>query len=76
MHDVPNLDPDDPCIFIDHSELNSSSQQEFGSIDHRDELNMAEEDSDPIYVESNITVGLTTNIELKPILNESVEEPM
>ncbi|KAH1056255.1 hypothetical protein J1N35_034320, partial [Gossypium stocksii] len=37
---------------------------------------MAKEDSDLIDVESNITVGLTTNVELKPILNESEEEPI
>ncbi|KAK5826177.1 hypothetical protein PVK06_021092 [Gossypium arboreum] len=84
MHDVPNLDPEDPCINVDHLKLENSSQKEFGTKYHRDKLNMAKAISNLIDIELDITVDVatnlkvevTTNIELKPILNESVDEPI
>ncbi|KAK5770404.1 hypothetical protein PVK06_046554 [Gossypium arboreum] len=75
-HDVPNLDSEDPCFIVDHLEFDNSSQQEFEIGYNGDELNMAEAVSNLIDVEITITVKLTTNMELKSILNESVEEPI
>ncbi|KAH1031017.1 hypothetical protein J1N35_043191 [Gossypium stocksii] len=76
MHDVPNLDPEDPCFIVNHPKLDNSSQQEFEIRDHEDELNMVKAISDLVDIETTITVEVTTNMELKPILNESVEEPI
>ncbi|KAH1114504.1 hypothetical protein J1N35_007882 [Gossypium stocksii] len=84
VHDVPNLDPKDPCIITDQLELKNNNQQEFGTEDHGDELNMVKEVPDPIDVEPEITVDavadvkveVTTNMVLEPILNESAEEPI
>ncbi|KAH1114384.1 hypothetical protein J1N35_007762 [Gossypium stocksii] len=72
-YDVPNLYPEDPYFIIDHPELDNNCQQEFRTRDHRDELNMIEVVFDPINVETTIIVEVTTKIELKPILNESVK---
>ncbi|KAK5836354.1 hypothetical protein PVK06_012139 [Gossypium arboreum] len=33
VHDVPNLDPGDPCFNVDYIELDNSIQQEFGTED-------------------------------------------
>ncbi|KAH1047098.1 hypothetical protein J1N35_037882 [Gossypium stocksii] len=82
VHDVPNLDPEDPRSIIDHLELDNSSQQEFGTEDHGDKLNMDEIVSNPIDVGldiiidvvANVKVEVTTNVELKWILNRGVEE--
>ncbi|KAK5792881.1 hypothetical protein PVK06_034007 [Gossypium arboreum] len=84
MHDVPNLDPQDPCFKVDHLELDNSSQQEFGTRDHGDKLYMDEAVFDPIDIELDITIDVandvkvevTTNMECKSILNESLEEPI
>ncbi|KAK5839797.1 hypothetical protein PVK06_008637 [Gossypium arboreum] len=84
MHDVPNLDPGNPCIIIDHPILDCRSQQKFGTEDHGDDLNMAEVVSNPIDIESEITIDVATNVKVeltidmehKLILNESVEEPI
>ncbi|KAH1091674.1 hypothetical protein J1N35_018931, partial [Gossypium stocksii] len=51
-------------------------QQEFGTIDHVDKLNMDDVVSDLIDVESDIKVEVTTNIKLNSILNGGVEDPM
>ncbi|KAH1121829.1 hypothetical protein J1N35_004989 [Gossypium stocksii] len=83
VHGVPNLDLKDPYIIINHPELDNSNQQEFRTEDHRDELNMTEAVSNLIEVKSdiavdivaNIKVEVTTNRELKSILNGSVENP-
>ncbi|KAK5845504.1 hypothetical protein PVK06_001695 [Gossypium arboreum] len=74
MHDVPNLDREDPCITIDHPEVENNIQQEFGIGDHGEELNMADAVSDPIDVAIDIDLIVTTNIELQSILSESVKE--
>ncbi|KAK5775735.1 hypothetical protein PVK06_043673 [Gossypium arboreum] len=82
MHDVPNLDLEKPCFIIDPPELDNNSQQKFGIEDNGDELNMTKVVSDPTDIESNITVDVaidvkvevTTNMELKSILNGGVEE--
>ncbi|KAK5775325.1 hypothetical protein PVK06_043202 [Gossypium arboreum] len=76
MHDVPHLDPEDPHIIVNHPGLDNSSQQEFAIGDHGDELNIVKAVSDPIHEETDIIVDVTTNMEFKPILNESVEEPI
>ncbi|KAK5825420.1 hypothetical protein PVK06_020253 [Gossypium arboreum] len=83
VRDVPNPDPKDPHIVVDHSKLENNNQQDLGTKDYGDGFNIAEAISDPIDVKSDITgdvatnvkVEVTTNMELKPILNESVEEP-
>ncbi|KAH1039589.1 hypothetical protein J1N35_041332 [Gossypium stocksii] len=69
MLDAHNLDQKNPCIINDHDE----------NYDHKDELNIVETVSDPIDIAPELTVKvevegeLTTNMELKQILNESVE---
>ncbi|KAK5772737.1 hypothetical protein PVK06_049031 [Gossypium arboreum] len=56
VHDVPNLDPDDPRIIVDHLKLDNNNQQEFGTRDHGDKLNMDEAVFDSIDIELDITI--------------------
>ncbi|KAK5785136.1 hypothetical protein PVK06_039688 [Gossypium arboreum] len=70
-------------LFIDDYDENYGEiQPELVTEDDGDELIIVETVSDPISIAAELTVKvqvedkLTTNIELKPILNESVEEPI
>ncbi|KAH1097043.1 hypothetical protein J1N35_013964 [Gossypium stocksii] len=82
MHDDPNLEPEDPCIIVYHPILDCRIQQEVGTEDHRDDLNMVEAVSNPIELDitidvaTNVKVELTIDMEHKLILNESVKEPI
>ncbi|MBA0777924.1 hypothetical protein Gotri_005872, partial [Gossypium trilobum] len=84
VHDVLNSDHDDHCLTNNCPDLDDGNQQEFGIRDCVDELNILEGVPDPINVETNITIDVvadvkvevTTNMEHKPILNESLEEPI
>lgn len=77
VHDVPNFDLEGPLgIIVDHPELDNSSQQEFETGDHGDELDMAEAASDPIDVAVDIDLTVATDTELKLILSESVKKPI
>ncbi|KAH1097361.1 hypothetical protein J1N35_014282 [Gossypium stocksii] len=78
-HDVTNFDLKDQCTFNKNLELNLESQQEF-RIRDGNKLNITEEIFDPIKIDIevevvvDVEVQLTTNLELKPILNERVDE--
>ncbi|MBA0772189.1 hypothetical protein Gotri_007606 [Gossypium trilobum] len=84
VHDVLNYDHDGNCITNNLLGLDDGNQQEFGIRDCADKLSIPEGVPDPINVETNITIDVaanvkvevTTNMECKPILNESVEEPI
>ncbi|KAK5775708.1 hypothetical protein PVK06_043640 [Gossypium arboreum] len=67
VHDVPNLDLEDPRIIVDHLKLGNSSQKVFGTRDHGDKLNMDEAFSGPIDIESDIIVNVATNVKVKVI---------
>ncbi|KAH1073260.1 hypothetical protein J1N35_025588 [Gossypium stocksii] len=76
MSDTHNSDHENPCTINDYDEIQSKLVTE----DHGGELNIVEMvfDSIDIIEELSIKVEVmdevTTNMELKPILNESVEE--
>ncbi|KAK5802169.1 hypothetical protein PVK06_029752 [Gossypium arboreum] len=82
VHDVLNSVHDDHYITNNRPNLDDGNQQEFRIRDCVDELNILEGVPNPISVETNIIVDattdvkveITTNIELKSILNESVEK--
>ncbi|KAK5776428.1 hypothetical protein PVK06_044387 [Gossypium arboreum] len=80
VHDVSNSNLNDQCITNNHLELNFESQQEFGFGDGK-ELNITTYASDPInlvvdvIVDLKVDLTLTTNLQLKPILSEGVNEP-
>ncbi|XP_016679302.1 uncharacterized protein [Gossypium hirsutum] len=76
VYDVPNFNPEDHDIVINHLYLDDRSQQKFGTRDHGEELNMAEVVSDPIGVATNIGLTVATDTKLQPILSESVKEPI
>ncbi|KAH1097241.1 hypothetical protein J1N35_014162, partial [Gossypium stocksii] len=65
VHDVPNLDPKDPCVIVDPPKLDSNSQQEFRIGDHVDGSNMVEAVSDLIGIESDIIVDVATDIKVE-----------
>lgn len=79
-HDVANLDNENHLIVVNHSELDYNSQQEFGTRDHRETLNIVEGGSDPINIEIDVVINIDieediiTSIELNQLLNESVHE--
>ncbi|KAH1056176.1 hypothetical protein J1N35_034241 [Gossypium stocksii] len=76
VHDVPNSDYKDHCIDVNHPELD---YKKFGTGGQEDELNVTEGVVGPINLVVNVAidvdVALTTDLELKPILSESVDEP-
>ncbi|KAK5819075.1 hypothetical protein PVK06_024032 [Gossypium arboreum] len=82
VYDVPNLYLEEICFNVDYLQLDDNSQQEFGTRDPRDELNMTKPVPDLIDVESGITtdvvadvkVEVTTNMEHKSIRNETGEK--
>ncbi|KAK5793855.1 hypothetical protein PVK06_035018 [Gossypium arboreum] len=82
VHDVLNFDHKDLCTIVNHDEFNREIQQEFGTVDHGNDLNIIEAISNIIDIAANVTVdvevtdNLTTTMELKLILNESVEDPI
>ncbi|KAK5770930.1 hypothetical protein PVK06_047094 [Gossypium arboreum] len=82
MSNTHNLDQENPCIINDHDENYGEIQLKIVTEDHRDELNIVEAVSDPINIAAELIVKveveakLTTNMELKPILNEIVEKPI
>lgn len=72
VHDVPNTDHENHCIFINHFELDDNSQQEFGIGDYGETLNRTEGITNPIDVvdvDVNVEIDLTTNMKLNYILN-------
>ncbi|KAH1122168.1 hypothetical protein J1N35_005328 [Gossypium stocksii] len=82
MYDVHNSVHENPCTINDHDEIYDEIQSELVTEDHVDELDIVEMVSDLIDMATKVTVNvkvnneLTTNIEPKLILNESVEEPI
>ncbi|KAK5842776.1 hypothetical protein PVK06_005167 [Gossypium arboreum] len=80
MFDVHNSDHENPSIIDGHDKIDGEIQPEFVTEDHGDELNTVELVSDSIDIAVELTVKvemeneLTTNMELKLILKESVEE--
>ncbi|KAH1054895.1 hypothetical protein J1N35_032960 [Gossypium stocksii] len=70
------------CIIDDHDENYGEIQPELVIKDHEEESCIVELVSDPTDIATNLTVKvevtdeLTTNVELKPIVNGSVEEPI
>ncbi|KAH1072002.1 hypothetical protein J1N35_024330 [Gossypium stocksii] len=78
VHDVPNSDQENYCITVNHLKLDYEIQQEFGTKNHEDELDMANGVSYPIDIEvdvaTNVEVEVTTNMKLELYLNKSVEE--
>ncbi|KAH1129651.1 hypothetical protein J1N35_001029 [Gossypium stocksii] len=71
VHDVPNSDHENHCIVINHSELDDTSQQEFGNRDHENTLNIAEGISDPINIE--IDVAIEVDVEVAVVVDVDVE---
>ncbi|KAH1130231.1 hypothetical protein J1N35_001609 [Gossypium stocksii] len=82
MCDAHNSDHKNPCIIDDHDENYGEIHPELVTKDDGDELNIAEMVFDPIDIITKLTIKLevrdelTTNMELKLILNQSVEEPI
>ncbi|KAK5775972.1 hypothetical protein PVK06_043929 [Gossypium arboreum] len=84
IHDVPDPNHQDYQVNEHHHDLNDEIQEEFGIWDCVDELNIPEGVPDPINIKTDIIVNIaidikvevTSNIELKLILNESVKEPI
>ncbi|KAK5793854.1 hypothetical protein PVK06_035017 [Gossypium arboreum] len=82
VHDVPNFNHEDLCTMVDHDEFNGEIKQESEIRDHEDDLNIVEAVSNHIDIAANVTVNveviddLTITMELKLILNESVEKPI
>ncbi|KAH1039569.1 hypothetical protein J1N35_041312 [Gossypium stocksii] len=74
MHGVPKFNLQDTHIIVDHPKLNNSTQKDFGTGNHRDELNIVETVSDPIDEAVSIDLTVTTNTEFQPILSENVNE--
>lgn len=80
INDVSNSDPRDRCSTDNNLDLNLESPQAFGIRDEV-ELKTIEDVSNPINIDVDIEIvdveveiELTTNLELKPILNESVHK--
>ncbi|KAH1039103.1 hypothetical protein J1N35_040846 [Gossypium stocksii] len=77
MSDAHNSGHENPCITDDHEY--GGIHTELVTEDHGNELNIVELLSDPIYIAARLTIKVevedeeTTNVELKLILNESVE---
>ncbi|KAK5795139.1 hypothetical protein PVK06_036397 [Gossypium arboreum] len=84
IHDVLKSDQDGHFILDNRLDLDNGNPKELGIGDHDDKLKITKSVSDPINVEIDITVDLvsdvkvkvTTNMELKPILNKRVEKPI
>ncbi|KAK5811925.1 hypothetical protein PVK06_027313 [Gossypium arboreum] len=77
IHDVSNFNLKNQCILDNQSKLNLESQQEFGSGDGN-KLNITKVVFDSINIDIDVVVdgAIITNLELKLILNESVDEPI
>ncbi|KAK5812671.1 hypothetical protein PVK06_028108 [Gossypium arboreum] len=82
MSDAYNSDHKNHGIIDDHDKIYGEIQSKLVTEGHVDELNIVETVSDPIDNAAELIVNvevknkLTTNIEPKLILNESVEEPI
>ncbi|KAK5838985.1 hypothetical protein PVK06_007736 [Gossypium arboreum] len=80
VHDISNLDYENHYITVNHPKLDYKSWQEFGIRYHEDKLKTVEGIFDPIDIvldkATDVVVALTTNIELEPISNENVDEPI
>ncbi|KAK5834734.1 hypothetical protein PVK06_010410 [Gossypium arboreum] len=74
VHDIPNFDDKGHYIIDDQAKLNDEFKQVIGIRYHDQELKMEECVSDPIDVGVGVNVGVTTNSELKLVLNECVIE--
>ncbi|KAK5812002.1 hypothetical protein PVK06_027396 [Gossypium arboreum] len=82
MSDVCNSDHENLCTIIDHDEIYGEIHPELVIENHVDELNIVETVSDPIDIAIELILNveekdeLTTNMEPKLILNESVKKPI
>ncbi|KAK5835948.1 hypothetical protein PVK06_011672 [Gossypium arboreum] len=82
MFSIHNSNHENPYIIDNHDEIHGKIQLDLVIEDHEDELNIVEVVSDPINIATylnvkvEVTYELATNVELKPIVNESVEEPI
>ncbi|KAK5819531.1 hypothetical protein PVK06_024538 [Gossypium arboreum] len=62
VHDAPNTDHENHCIFINHFELDDNSQQEFGNGGHEKTLNRVEGIFDPINIEIDVAIEALTHL--------------
>ncbi|KAH1107466.1 hypothetical protein J1N35_011234 [Gossypium stocksii] len=82
ISDVHNSDHENPCTIDDHDEIYGENQSELIIENHVDDLNIVQMVSNPIDIVIELTINvkgkdeLTTNMEVKLILNESVEKPI
>ncbi|KAH1083400.1 hypothetical protein J1N35_023161 [Gossypium stocksii] len=80
IYDIYNSDHENLCIINDHNKNYGEIQPELVTEDHGNELNVVEIVCDPIDITAKLTIKvevedqLTTNIELEPMLYESVEK--
>ncbi|KAK5812263.1 hypothetical protein PVK06_027688 [Gossypium arboreum] len=80
MSDTQNLDDENPYMINNPDEIDGEIQPELVIEDNVDELNIVKMVSDPIDitidVAANVKVEVTTNMELKLVVDESVKEPI
>ncbi|KAH1121988.1 hypothetical protein J1N35_005148 [Gossypium stocksii] len=82
MFGTHNLDQENPCIIDDHNENYCEIQPEFVTKDYVKEFNIGQVVFDPTDIATDITIKvevideLTIIMDLKPIVNGSVEKPI
>ncbi|KAK5836026.1 hypothetical protein PVK06_011765 [Gossypium arboreum] len=74
MFEAHNSDHEKIGIIDDHDEIHGKIQPELVTEDHKDELNIVETSRYTVKVE--VRDELNINMELKPIVNKNVKEPI